>query len=141
MKLFSRLFARPPRLQNLSLGTAGETWACYLYERRGAEIVARNYAIYGPKKLGEIDIVCRRGKSLIVVEVKTRQDEKFMGLEDTVDWRKQAYLRRMAKLFIQNNPQYDDYEIQIDVVAIVLDPVDNSVRSVKLIENAIEDVQ
>lgn len=133
------LFVRPPELRGLSVGQAGEAWVAYLYEQKGCQIIARNYALYGRKKLGEIDVVCQKGKTLILVEVKTRADERFMGAEEAVDWRKQNYLRRMAKLFIQANPQYKDWDVQIDVATVLISPFDNSVKSVKLIENAIED--
>ncbi|KKW21902.1 MAG: hypothetical protein UY65_C0036G0004 [Parcubacteria group bacterium GW2011_GWA2_51_12] len=139
MKLFTRLLLRPPRLFGLPLGVAGEEWVCYLYQRRGFEIVARNYTIYAPRKLGEIDIICRQGSRLVLVEVKTRSSEQFMDMFEAVDRRKQGYLRRMAKLFLQQNEQYAESPVQIDVAGVLLDPFDNSVQSVKLIENAVED--
>lgn len=132
---------RPPDLSGLKPGEAGEEWVSYLYRLKGHEILARNYALYGKKKLGEIDIVCKRGRRITIVEVKTRRDERFMNIIEAVDWRKQAYLRRMAKYYLQQNPQFDNLEIQIDVAAVLLDPFDNLVKSVKLIENAIEDSQ
>lgn len=113
----------------------------YLYRLQGHKIIARNYTLYGKKKLGEIDIVCQKGRRIIVVEVKTRQDEKFMNIVEAIDWRKQTYLRRMAKLFMQQNPIYENFDIQIDVAGVLLDPFDNHVKSVRLLENAIEDSQ
>ncbi len=111
----------------------------YLYRQKGFRILARNYTLYGPKKLGEIDLVCQKGRNLVVVEVKTRSSEEFLPLEETVGWRKQGYLRRMAKLFLQQNPDYQNYALQIDVAAVLLDPVERSVKAVKLIENSVED--
>jgi putative endonuclease len=110
-----------------------------LYARRGCQILDRKYALFGRKKLGELDIVCLDGKTLVIIEVKTRSSEKFLSLEETVDWRKQSFLRRMAKLYVQNKPGYEDMPIRIDVAAVLMDPVDNRVESVKIIENAIED--
>lgn len=141
MKFWRKLFIRPPRLTGLKPGQAGEEWICYLYRLNGCKVVARNYAVYGRKKLGEIDLVCSQRKRLIMVEVKTRRDENFMSTVEAVDFRKQNFLRRMTEIFIMNNSQYADYDLQIDVAAVLLDPFDNSVRSVKLIENAIEDSQ
>ncbi len=123
----------------LKPGAAGEAWVCYLYQRKGYRILARNYALFGKKKLGEIDLICQDGKRLVMVEVKTRRDEDFMKIVEAVDWRKQSFLRRMAKLFLQQNPSYANYDVQIDVVAVLMDPFDNFVKSVKLIENAVED--
>ncbi|MBI4050540.1 MAG: YraN family protein [Candidatus Doudnabacteria bacterium] len=126
-------------MKSLKTGEAGETWTAYVYRLNGHRILARNYAIFGKKKLGEIDIVCKKGRRLVFVEVKTRRDDKFMSIVEAVNFRKQSYLRRMAKLFLQQNPHYENYEIQIDIAAVLLGPFDNIVKSVKLIENAIED--
>lgn len=136
---FRKLFVRPPKLGGLKLGQAGEEWVCYLYKLRGYKIFARNYAIYHKRKLGEIDIICRAKRRLVMVEVKTRADENFMSIVESINWRKQGYLRRMAKLFVLQNPRFREYDLQIDVAAVLMDPFDNFVKSVKLIENAIED--
>lgn len=137
--LFARPQIEPPKLEGLKPGQAGEEWVAYLYRKKGREILERNYAIFWKKKIGEIDIVAARGTRLFIVEVKTRKNENFMPLEETVNFRKQSVLRRMAKLYLQQNPQYDGWDIQIDVAAVLMDPFDNFVKSVKLIENAVED--
>ena len=139
--LFWRREVKPPDLKGLKPGEAGEEWVAYLYRKRGCEILKRNYALYGKKKLGEIDIICREGHRIIMVEVKTRRDENFMGIVEAVNAAKQGYLRRMTTLFLQANPKYDGYDIQIDVAAVLMDPFDNIIKSVKLIENAIEGTQ
>ena len=126
--------------KNKQLGEAGEDVVAALYEKRGCRILARNFEIFWKKKIGEIDIVALRGRALIMVEVKARTSENFMPLEDAVNFRKQGFLRRMAKLYVQQNPKDDDSDLQIDVAAVLMDPFDNTVKSVKLIENAIEDV-
>lgn len=141
MKIFTKLFVKPPKLKELNPGEAGEQWVSYLYKLRGCKILARNYAVFGRKKLGELDIVCKRRKTIIIVEVKTRRSEQFMSLEETINIHKQQFLRRMAKIFIQQNTKYENYDLQIDVAGVLLGPVDNIVKSVKIIENAIEDSQ
>ncbi|MDZ4243585.1 MAG: YraN family protein [Candidatus Doudnabacteria bacterium] len=128
----------PPDLSGMKTGEAGELWVAYLYQNKGFEILARNYAIYGKKKLGELDIVCRQGKRLVIVEVKTRTSEGFMDIVETLNFRKQAYLRRMAKLFVQANPRFENFDLQVDFAAVLMS-LDNMVKSVKLIENVIED--
>ncbi len=112
----------------------------YLYRQNGHDILERNYEIFWKKKIGEIDIVAARGKRLYIIEVKTRKNESFMPIEETVNFRKQGNLRRMAKLYLQKNPQYEAWDIQIDVAVVLLDPFDNFIKSVKIMENAIEDV-
>lgn len=137
--LLQKFFVRPPVLIDLKPGPAGEEWVAYLYKKNGHEIIARNYEVISTKKLGEIDIVTRKQKRIHIIEVKTRASERFMPIEETVNYHKQILLRRMAKLFLQNNSKFQNYDIQIDLAFVLLDPVDNSVKSVKIIENAIED--
>lgn len=132
-------FTRKPKLTGLKLGVAGEEWVVYLYRKKGYKIIARNYALFGKKQFGEIDIVAGRKSTIHIVEVKTRRSESFMAIEETLNFRKQGLLRRMAHLYLQQNPQYQNWDIQIDFAAVLMDEVDNSVISVKLIENAIED--
>lgn len=139
MKIWRKLFVRKPDLTRLDTGAAGEAWVSYLYELQGFEILARNHAIFGRKKLGELDIISRKGRRIVIVEVKTRRSEDFMPILEAVDFRKQQFLRRMAKLYLQHHPEISDFDLQIDIAAVLLSPFDNSVKSVRIIENAIED--
>lgn len=133
------LLVRPPKLKNLETGQAGEEWVAYLYRLKGYKIIARNFAVYSRKKLGELDIICLSGTKLVIIEVKTRGNENFLPLEEAVHHRKRQYLRRMVKLYLNQYPKYGDFDVQIDVAGVLIDPVDNKIKSVKIIENAIED--
>ena len=57
----------PP--DRISLGKAGEDYACRELERQGYEILARRFRT----RLGEIDIVARDGDTLVFIEVKARR--------------------------------------------------------------------
>jgi putative endonuclease len=61
---------RPSRVE---LGKAGEKAAADLLRKRGYEVVGAGL----PPRRGELDLVCRRGNDLVVVEVKTRTDDSF----------------------------------------------------------------
>ncbi|HSP35400.1 MAG TPA: YraN family protein, partial [Thermoanaerobaculia bacterium] len=52
-----------------SLGARGERRAAWFYRLRGYRVVARNVRLHS----GEIDLVVRRGRTLVIAEVKTRQ--------------------------------------------------------------------
>lgn len=138
MKWPFRRTIKAPNLKGLKPGEAGEEWVAYLYRKRGCEILHRNFKVIDSKVLGELDIVCRKNKQIVIVEVKTRSSEAFMPIEETINRHKQYLLRRMAAVFLRQNPRYQNYDIQIDIAGVLLDPFDNFIKSVKLIENAIE---
>ncbi|MGH7761672.1 MAG: YraN family protein [Candidatus Dormibacteraceae bacterium] len=62
--------SRPSRVE---LGRAGEKAAADLLRKRGYEVVGAGFLA----RRGELDLVCRRGNDLVVVEVKTRTDDSF----------------------------------------------------------------
>lgn len=79
------------------LGAAGEEAAWALYERRGFALVARNWRC----RIGEIDLVVRRGDLVIVCEVKTRRRGAALGGGwEAVTTRKQAKVRAVTQAFV-----------------------------------------
>ncbi len=85
---------------NRALGADGETHAAAHLERRGYTIVARNVRAGGV----EMDIIARRGRVLVFVEVKTRRSTRFGAPEEAVDARKRARLVRGAVAWLRENP-------------------------------------
>ena len=57
------------RLTPKTLGRIGEVVAAWSYRLRGYSIAGRNVRLAG----GEIDLIARRGSTIVIVEVKTRQ--------------------------------------------------------------------
>ena len=55
------------------LGRAGELAAADHLERLGYRVLGRGFVA----RRGEIDLVCRRGDRLVLVEVKTRSSDRF----------------------------------------------------------------
>jgi putative endonuclease len=80
---------RPSRLE---LGKAGEKAAADLLRKRGYEVVGAGFLA----RRGELDLVCRRGDDLVVVEVKTRMDDSFGTPLEAVDARKRRSLGAAA---------------------------------------------
>lgn len=72
-----------------ALGAAGEQLAARWYRRNGYEIVARNWRC----REGEIDLVCAKGRLLVVVEVKSRTDARFGLPAEAVTPQKQRRIR------------------------------------------------
>jgi putative endonuclease len=97
---------------HLELGAEGETRAARHLVRRGYRIVARNVRAGGV----ELDLVARRGRMIVFVEVKTRRSTRLGPPELSVDARKQARLVRGAVAWLAENPTFAQ-RIRFDVVA------------------------
>jgi putative endonuclease len=77
-------------------GRAGEDAALSVYERRGFDLVVRNWRC----SIGELDLVVERGDLLVFCEVKTRSGAGFGGGYEAVAWAKQRKLRQLAEAFL-----------------------------------------
>jgi len=78
--------------RQLELGRAGEKAAADLLRRRGYEVIGSGFRA----RRGELDLICRRGADLVVVEVKTRTDDAFGTPAEAVGSRKRRALMAAA---------------------------------------------
>jgi len=78
--------------RQLDLGRAGERAAAELLKRRGYEVVGAGFTA----RRGEIDLICRRGGELVIVEDKTRTTETFGTPAEAVGPRKRRALAAAA---------------------------------------------
>jgi putative endonuclease len=82
------------------LGRMGERRAAWFYRVRGYSIVERNLRLHA----GEIDLIVRRGNTVAIVEVKTRQS-RFAGEGfEAVDRRKRERLVRLGDQYAARHP-------------------------------------
>jgi putative endonuclease len=81
-----------PRLRPRELGKAGERAAADLLRSRGYRVVGAGFLA----RRGELDLVCRRGRDLVVVEVKTRTSDAFGTPLEAVGARKRRALMAAA---------------------------------------------
>jgi putative endonuclease len=97
------------------LGRAGEDRAATYLTDRGFEVVDRNWRTTG----GELDLVVRNERVIVVVEVKTRSGVGFGDPLCAVDHRKRARLIRLAMTWRHEHPDVArGREIRIDVIGI-----------------------
>jgi putative endonuclease len=90
---------RPPVTGN-DLGNRGERRAAWFYRLRGYSIVERNFR----RRAGEIDLIARRGNTVAIVEVKTRQSRAAGEGFDAVDRRKRERLVRLGDQYAATHP-------------------------------------
>ena len=88
------------RISAARLGRFGEWRARWLYRLRGYRVVARNARLGG----GEIDLVLRRGRTLVIAEVKTRQSLRAGEGYEAVGARKQQQLIRLGEHLLAREP-------------------------------------
>ncbi len=111
-------------------GDRGETLALRYLEKKGYELVERNYRT----RYGEIDLVVSAEGALIFVEVKLRRGTGFGDPLEAVTPKKQARIRLMAEQYLAEKGE--DFvegfeEVRFDVVGILLVPGRPVVRHIE----------
>ena len=81
-------------------GAWGEAQARRYLRLRGWRIVETNYAC----RLGEIDLIARRGDILAFIEVKTRKNDRYGAAREFVTAAKQQRLLATASLYLAEHP-------------------------------------
>jgi putative endonuclease len=94
------------------LGARGERRAVWFYRLRGYSIIGRNVRM----RSGEIDLVVRRGRALVFVEVKTRQSLTAGEGYQSVDRAKQLQLVRLVDEYLAKHAHRGD--IRYDVLSL-----------------------
>jgi putative endonuclease len=101
------------------LGAAGEAAVAARYRASGYEVVARNWRC----RDGEIDLIARKGATLVFCEVKTRSSSAYGSPAAAVTADKQKRLRRLALRYLAeaSGPRR---RLRFDVAAVTPDSID-----------------
>jgi putative endonuclease len=99
------------------LGAYGEACAARHLVAGGMVVLDRNWRC----DLGEIDLVLRDGRVLVVCEVKTRSSTAYGQPLEGVTERKAARLRRLAARWLAAHSLHPA-EVRIDLVGVLLRP-------------------
>jgi putative endonuclease len=95
-------------------GAVCEGIAADYLERQGLEVIARNLRCKG----GELDLVCRDGHVLAVVEVRQRRRTDYGGALSSVSASKRRKIIRAARFLLQRRATLNAMTLRFDVVAI-----------------------
>jgi putative endonuclease len=95
-------------------GARAERRARWYYALRGYRVLATNARAGG----NELDLVVRRGRRLVFVEVKQKSGEAFGDPAEMVTEEKQRRIRRAARVWLLAHPELEDLNIGFDVVAV-----------------------
>jgi putative endonuclease len=95
------------------LGDAGEDLAIRHLQSLGYRILDRNYRC----KVGEIDCVAVKDRTLVFLEVKSRTTAEYGGPLEAVDRRKRRKMTRLARMYALEKSLHDVPQ-RFDVVAV-----------------------
>lgn len=93
-------------------GRRAESLAAWMLRLKGFSILARRLRL----PAGEIDIVARRGRLLIFVEVKARAD--VAAAAESLRRRQRARIARAARAFMAARPAFADHAARFDAVLV-----------------------
>ncbi len=111
---------------NKKTGALGETLAVLELEKKGYQILERNFG----NKWGEVDIITKEANVLVFVEVKTKIGTDFGLPEEMINPKKLGRIRNMANIYTGGK----EITCRVDIIAIVLNP-DNSLQRLTHYEN------
>lgn len=98
--------------KSYKLGLFAESLAAFYLRICFYSIISRRYK----SDVGEVDIIARRGKRLVFIEVKARKNKDDAYAAFTLH--QQNRIVRAAKLFIAKNPKYNESNIRFDLILI-----------------------
>lgn len=107
---------RPTRAPG-AVGEQAERHAERYLRDRGYDLLARNYSC----RAGELDLIMRKGDTLVFVEVRYRRGAGFGGPAESIDANKRKRLRTTAEHFLQRYRGEAYESCRFDVMALMGD--------------------
>lgn len=101
-------------MTNYKVGHLAEKIALLWLICKGYWPVAMNFVVGRGTGAGEVDLIVRRGKTLVFVEVKKRSNET-KGRE-AIHQKNQSRIQRTAEVFLARNPKYKNFNVRYDAV-------------------------
>ncbi len=115
-----------PRTSKQQSGTDAEQQALDFLLKRKLKLIDRNYRC----RLGELDLIMQHAETVVIVEVRYRQSERFGGALESITPRKQSRIIAATQYYLSQhniNPV-----IRFDVIAI------NARHDINWIKNAFQ---
>jgi putative endonuclease len=116
----------------LERGRLWESRAATYLERHGLAILARGYRC----RLGELDLVCREDRQLVIVEVRARSRGALCSAIDSIDAHKRRRIVQATRHLLMRHAEWQTAIIRFDVVAF--DAIDTPEPQIRWIQNAFD---
>ncbi len=94
-------------------GNRGEWLAAIALRLKGYRIIERSFRT----KLGEIDIIARKGDLIAIVEVKARRD--VASAIDAVGYDAQRRISNAANIWLSQQRNYGILSLRFDIIAVL----------------------
>lgn len=103
--------AKRSKIKSYKFGLRSEALAAWFLRLKGYHIIAHRYKT----KMGEIDLVARKGNILAVIEVKARGKKQ----DEVLHRRQQQRISRAATLLIAKRRDFASLALRFDVIMLV----------------------
>ena len=100
--------------KNNKSGHFAELIARLYLNLKGYRCLAQNYHGIRGTSSGEVDLIMKKNRTIVFVEVKKRSDIDVAAY--AVLPKQKARILRTAEIFLQKNPSFQDYNIRFDAV-------------------------
>jgi putative endonuclease len=102
-------------MQRRAVGIDGEQAAADWYAANGYDVLARNWRC----RQGELDLILRRGRTVVFCEVKSRTSDAFGAPVEAITHAKRERLRRLAAWWLEHDAPFRPGEIRFDVASVM----------------------
>lgn len=103
--------------KRIQLGRLGEQAALSYLVTQGYRILEQNWRC----RAGELDLIAEIGTTLVFIEVRTRSSYSFGTPFESVDYRKQQKVRKLAQIYLNYGSTLADQDLRFDVISVQLD--------------------
>lgn len=99
---------------NKKIGKLGETIAAEFLKRKKYTLIEKNFQL----PAGEVDLIFKKGRLLIFVEVKTRTSIRFGQPEEAINEAKLAKLESLAEFYCHQTNHQGAWKIEVVSILI-----------------------
>ena len=121
-------------MRKTELGALGEQRAAEALEKEGYRILERNFRC----RMGEVDIIARKGHYLVFAEVKLRKDASHGEAREFVTAAKQQKLRTTAMYYLAGHSSAQELQPRFDVIEVYAPHGENGPITISHLQNAFE---
>jgi putative endonuclease len=98
-------------------GGSGEDLAAGFLKKNGYTIITRNYRY----RKSELDIVCKKKNTIVVVEVKSIKTLDYGYAEERIVLKKQRQIIKATYAFLNEYYKFKGKEMRFDVITVNMD--------------------